>query len=86
MARLNRGEAPEGIRFHQSLPRSIPPGFHIPDISKDLLEYLDVVFQDRLDPSWRDIGDVREAIGSRRVVDHLRQLFNDQEQQNVSGR
>lgn len=96
MARLTRPPAEErvsphtslnrsGDRLHTSLSRTTSAPMAIPDIPRDLLEYLDTVFPDRIDSGWRDIGEVREAIGTRKVVDHLRRLHREQEQNNVPG-
>lgn len=85
MARLNRGPAEGGVSPHTSLNRNADQKLAIPDITPDLLHYLDIIFPDRIDSAWVDMGDVREAIGSRKVVDHLRRLYQDQEQNNVPG-
>ncbi|WP_237353546.1 hypothetical protein [Xanthobacter sp. YC-JY1] len=52
----------------------------MPEISRELLDYLDQTFPNKLDPSWTDFSQVREAIGSRNVVEHLRQLYIDQQE------
>lgn len=85
MARISR--PPLGEDFPATLAYSGPSPLKIPlpDISKQLLDYLDAVFKDRVDPAWRDFGDVREAMGTRRVIDHLRQLREEQENSHVPG-
>lgn len=79
MARLQRGE---GIRLHYSTtPSSSPSAVPIiPMISQDLLDYLDTIFPDRINVSWKDMGDVREAYGTRRVIEHLRHLYLEQQE------
>ncbi|WP_322996955.1 hypothetical protein [Castellaniella sp.] len=80
MARLERGQKePIGFMSHWSTNRSASPSVSLPDIPQELLDYLDVTFPDRIDPSWQDMEDVREAQGARKVIDHLRQLKEDME-------
>ncbi len=80
MARLERGQKePIGFMSHFSTNRSAPLSVSLPDVPQELLDYLDVTFPDRIDTGWRDMGDVREAHGARKVIDHLRQLKKEME-------
>lgn len=78
MARLSRPQDPRGLRLHSG---PVLPPDALPDIPEALLDHLDTVFPDRLDVAWRDMGEVREACGARKVVDHLRALRAHHQQQ-----
>ncbi|MFG1395879.1 hypothetical protein [Roseixanthobacter pseudopolyaromaticivorans] len=84
MARLNRGQPDEGLRLHQSIFGDAP-GLTLPSVSSDLLKYLDHVFPNRINAAWTEL-EFREACGARAVVDHLRQLYEEQEKSDVPGR
>lgn len=52
----------------------------VPDISKELVTYLDHTFPDRLSLIQKLGGSVDAAKGARAVVDHLVQLHKDQQE------
>lgn len=85
MARLSRPSGEEGVSPHTSLNRNASITVAIPDVSQDLLDYLETMFPDRINAAWRTIEEVREAIGARNVIDHLRRLHQEQEQSHVHG-
>lgn len=72
MARLNRGgaeQAPTPIRL-QSRPNQsveVPP----PEISDDIINYLNAVFPDALPPVGSAYSEVERAWGRREVIEHL---------------
>lgn len=84
-AALGGGPAGPADRLHLGLNRNASLKVVIPDVSQDLLDYLDITFSDRICGDWTTIEEVREAIGARKVVDHLRRLHEEQEQDHVPG-
>lgn len=83
MARLNRG-APEDdqpIRLQVSPTKSpveVPP----PDISDDIINYLNAVFPDALPPVGSAYSELERAWGRREVIEHLIRAKDQIEQDN----
>jgi hypothetical protein len=72
MARLNRGAsgADEAIRLPPS-PNQPPVSVPLPDISDDIINYLNAVFPDALPPVGSAYSEVERAWGRREVIEHL---------------
>lgn len=72
MARLNRGapEDDETIGL-QSRPNQPPVEVPVPDISDDIINYLNAVFPDALPPVGSAYSEVERAWGRREVIEHL---------------
>lgn len=72
MARINRGGAEEAsppIRLHYSPTK--PVEVPVPDISDDIINYLNAVFPDALPPVGSAYSEVERAWGRREVIEHL---------------
>jgi hypothetical protein len=72
VARINRSgaaEEAETIRLHYSPtePVKVP----LPDISDDIINYLNAVFPDALPPVGSAYSEVERAWGRREVIEHL---------------
>lgn len=82
MARLNRSQKEEaGVRLHTSLSGDLFK-IDIPEISSQLLQYLEAIFPGRIGTDWNE-AKFHETVGARKVIEHLRQLHAEQEQRNV---
>lgn len=55
------------------MPKSNPP----PPVSEALVVWLDGIFPDRLPKGDFKLEDIQQAIGSRRVIDKLRQACDN---------
>lgn len=49
-----------------------------PKVTKDILEYLETLYPDRVPPFGTHYEDVCRTMGSVEVVRHLRHIFNEQ--------
>jgi hypothetical protein len=67
------------LRTDNSINPSADTPLSTPDISLELLTYLDRMFPDSLSLVTR-MGSVEAATGARHVIDHLRQLFREQQE------
>jgi hypothetical protein len=79
MARLDRSGG-QGIRAHSS--PTPPSGTPLPSVPRDLLEYLESKFPNRLPPPNTPFEDIQRAWGRREVIDHLKEVQREIEQQN----
>ena len=77
-ARLNRQGA---IRLHHNTRAPLREGEYTPIVSRDLLEYLDKMFPNSLPPEGSPYSDLEKKWGQRRVVNHLHDLFKQQEEE-----
>lgn len=77
MARIQRQERPDN-RGHINTETS-PPG-PVPSISRDLLEYLEDKFPNALPTEGSTHDEVWAAWGTRRVVDHLSEVYRHQQE------
>lgn len=79
MARIERQERRANTR-HYNTKETSPTG-PVPSISGDLLEYLDRTFPGELPPEGTERDELCALWGTRRVVDHLREVYRQQQEQ-----
>lgn len=77
MARIVR---PEREAITRSSNTETSPDASAPSISRSLLEYLDKVFPNTLPAEGTDGHEMWATWGTRRVVDHLREVYRQQQE------
>lgn len=78
MARIQRPER-GAIRVTSNTETSLTGP--VPSISRDLLEYLEAVFPNALPAEGTPYDEVLALWGTRRVVEHLREVYAQQQEQ-----